>query len=418
MKEYFFKDIFYLSIVRVFAFANVPLQTFIFATFLTAELIQYFFILAGLFSILVVFEGGAGTVLTYEYNRRLGNQKELTFLVEYFRRRFFKLTIYYIISAIAAFLLYNSMFSGMLNEYTYQYIFCVLMMGLSFNLYPIICISEGYGYVRQALLVKSIAPILSMLVYLIYVVTLKDIKAIYIIPTVTFFCYSIYILFNCKFLAVDYFALRKTNNEHAISHNVSKANVSWTAGYVLTQGFPLLLPFVLSATEAAQLLLTSNLLNAFLSFTCIGATVIGPRIPHMIEKNDLSYKNFVIKNLIFIYSVLILCLIFFDDLLDIFYLIFDNEKFLNKDLLLLFCISCGYIPLYHFSVILLKGRGIEPFVNTNVYVAISTALLVLICSITSVKDFLYVYILFRLSFVTLIYIIKMLKYYYALNKKI
>jgi len=330
MKEYFFKDIFYLSIVRVFAFANVPLQTFIFATFLTAELIQYFFILAGLFSILVVFEGGAGTVLTYEYNRRLGNQKELTFLVEYFRRRFFKLTIYYIISAIAAFLLYNSMFSGMLNEYTYQYIFCVLMMGLSFNLYPIICISEGYGYVRQALLVKSIAPILSMLVYLIYVVTLKDIKAIYIIPTVTFFCYSIYILFNCKFLAVDYFALRKTNNEHAISHNVSKANVSWTAGYVLTQGFPLLLPFVLSATEAAQLLLTSNLLNAFLSFTCIGATVIGPRIPHMIEKNDLSYKNFVIKNLIFIYSVLILCLIFFDDLLDIFYLIFDNEKFLNK----------------------------------------------------------------------------------------
>ena len=253
---------------------------------------------------------------------------------------------------------------------------------------------------------------------MIYVVVFRDIKAIYIIPTVTFFCYSIYILFNCKFLAVDYFALRKTNNEHAISHNVSKANVSWTAGYVLTQGFPLLLPFVLSATEAAQLLLTSNLLNAFLSFTCIGATVIGPRIPHMIEKNDLSYKNFVIKNLIFIYSVLILCLIFFDDLLDIFYLIFDNEKFLNKDLLLLFCISCGYIPLYHFSVILLKGRGIEPFVNTNVYVAISTALLVLICSITSVKDFLYVYILFRLSFVTLIYIIKMLKYYYALNKKI
>lgn len=417
MKEYFFKDIFHLSIVRVFAFANVPLQTYIFATFLSVELIQYFFILAGLFSILVVFEGGAGTVLTYEYNRRLDNQKELNSLVEYFRRRFFKLTVYYVISAIAAFFVYNYIFSGMLNEYTYQYIFCVLMMGLSFNLYPIICISEGYGYVRQALLLKSIAPILSMLVFLIYVVVFKDIKAIYIIPTVTFFCYLFFILFKCKFLAVDYFSLRKTNYKHAISHNVSKANVSWAAGYVLTQGFPLLLPFVLSATEAAQLLLTSNLLIAFLSFTCIGATVIGPRIPHMIENNNLSYKNFVIKNLIFIYSVLVLCLFFFNDLLEIFYLIFDKEKFLNEELLFLFCISCGYIPLYHFSVILLKGMGIEPFVDTNVYVAIFTALLILICSLKSVSNFLYVYILFRLSFVTLIYITKMLKYYYAINNK-
>ena len=123
MREYFFKDIFHLSVVRVFAFANVPLQTYIFATFLSVELIQYFFILAGLFSILVVFEGGAGTVLTYEYNRRLDNQKELNSLVEYFRRRFFKLTVYYIISAIAAFFVYNYIFSDMLNEYTYQYIF-------------------------------------------------------------------------------------------------------------------------------------------------------------------------------------------------------------------------------------------------------------------------------------------------------
>ena len=180
MKEYFFKDIFYLSIVRIFAFANVPLQTYIFASFLNAELIQYFFILSGLFSILVVFEGGAGTVLTYEYNRRLDNQKGLIALVEYFRRRFFKLTIYYVITAIAAFFIYNFIFSGMLNEYKYQYILCVLMMGLSFNLYPIICISEGLGYVREALLIKSLAPILSMLAYLIYVIAEKDIKAIYV----------------------------------------------------------------------------------------------------------------------------------------------------------------------------------------------------------------------------------------------
>ena len=137
----------------------------------------------------------------------------------------------------------------------------------------------------------------------------------------------------------------------------------------------------------------------------------------MIENNNLSYKNFVIKNLIFIYSVLVLCLFFFNDLLEIFYLIFDKEKFLNEELLLLFCISCGYIPLYHFSVILLKGMGIEPFVDTNVYVAIFTALLILICSLKSVSNFLYVYILFRLSFVTLIYITKMLKYYYAINNK-
>lgn len=418
MKEYFFKDIFYLSIVRIFAFANVPLQTYIFASFLNAELIQYFFILSGLFSILVVFEGGAGTVLTYEYNRRLDNQKALIDLVEYFRRRFFKLTIYYIITAITAFFIYNFIFSGMLNEYKYQYILCVLMMGLSFNLYPIICISEGFGYVRQALLIKSLAPIISMLAYLIYVIAEKDIKAIYLIPSVTFFCYATYILINCKSIAIEYFSAKKTNNIHPISDNVSKANISWTAGYFLTQGFPLLLPFVLSATEAAQLLLTSNLLNAFLSFICIGATVIGPRIPHMIESNNFSYKKFIFKNLIFIYAILILCLFFYDYLLDIFYLIFDNEKFLKSDFLFLFCISCGYIPLYHFSVILLKGRGIEPFVDTNVYVAISTVLLVFIYSFISGNNFLYVYIVFRLSFVTFIYIFKMLKYFCFVDKKI
>ena len=59
--------------------------------------------------------------------------------------------------------------------------------GIEFNLYPIICISEGFGYVRQALLIKSLAPIISMLAYLIYVIAEKDIKAIYLIPTVTFF---------------------------------------------------------------------------------------------------------------------------------------------------------------------------------------------------------------------------------------
>ena len=77
----------------------------------------------------------------------------------------------------------------------------------------------------------------------------------------------------------------------------------------------------------------------------------------------------------------------FNDLLEIFYLIFDKEKFLNEELLFLFCISCGYIPLYHFSVILLKGMGIEPFVDTNVYVAIFTALLILICSLKISEQF-------------------------------
>ena len=79
------------------------------------------------------------------------------------------------------------------------------MMGLSFNLYPIICISEGYGYVRQALLLKSIAPILSMLVFLIYVVVFKDIKAIYIIPTVTFFVIQFLFCLNVNFLQLIIF---------------------------------------------------------------------------------------------------------------------------------------------------------------------------------------------------------------------
>ena len=418
MKNFFLKDILHLSFVRILAFANVPLQTFIFANYLSSELIQYFFILSGLFSILVIFEGGAGTVLTYEYNRRLQNRIELLKLLYFFKQRFFKLTLYYLFTAIVAFYIYNFIFSGMLDAFQYPYILCVVLMGINFNLYPLICISEGYGKVRQALLIKSIAPILSMLVFLIYVYATGNINAIYIIPGLTAILYLIYIIIYCKHFFVDYFINSKENTKHEISQNVSKANISWSAGYLLTQGFPLLLPFVLSPIDAAKLLLTANLLNAFLSFICIGATVIGPRIPKMIEDNNLVFKSLVIKNLISIYALLVLSLIFFDDLLSIFYLIFESEKFLNRDMLFLFCISFGYVPLYHFSVILLKGIGEEPFVDSNVYVAVATVILVFICATFSLSNFLLIYIWFRLFFVSFIYLYKMLQYSTVLKKHI
>lgn len=411
MKNYFFKDIFYLSIVRVFAFANIPLQTLIFANNLSSDLIQYFFILTGMYSILVVFEGGAGTVLTYEYNRHLNSKDELPEILSFFRKRFYKLTIFYILTAFIIFYFYNYFFSGMLDQYFYSYILCVLFMGISFNIYPIVCISEGSGNVRQALLVKSIAPILSMFIFLIYVYLTKSIFAIFIIPLTTILCYLIYIMFFCKKLAHDYYFGKNLITTHVVSSNVSKANISWAAGYILTQGFPLLLPFVLVADDAARLILTANLLNAFLAFICIGATIIGPRIPLMIEKNNSEYKYFIFKNLAFIYFILILCLIFFDELLSIFYIYFNSEKFLDRDLLFLFCISFGYIPLFHFFMVFLKGVGIEPFVKTNVYVAAATALLILTSSLFSIADFILVYICFRLIFVLSIYSYKMLKYY-------
>lgn len=411
MKNYFFKDIFYLSIVRVLAFANVPLQTLIFANNLTSELIQYFFILSGLFSILVIFEGGAGTVLTYEYNRRLENKHELLKLLCFFRKRFYKLTVYYIFTAILFFYSYNYFFSGMLDEYRYSYILCVILMGISFNIYPVVCASEGAGNVRQALIVKSIAPILSMMFFSIYVYFTKDIVAFYMIPLTSILCYLVYVFYFCKNLANDYYFGDKISTTHEVSQNVSRANVSWSAGYILTQGFPILLPFVLVADDAAKLILTSNLLNAFLAFTCIGASIIGPRIPTMIENNSKEYKNFIFKNLTFIYLILIICLIFFDELLSIFYIFFNTEKFLDRDLLFLFCVSFGYIPLFHYFVVFLKGLGVEPFVETNVYVAIATALLILLCSALSLTNFLLIYLWFRLVFVSPIYLYKMLKYY-------
>ena len=411
MNNYFLKDIFYLSIVRIFAFANIPLQTLIFANNLSSELIQYFFILSGLFSILIVFEGGAGTVLTYEYNRRLDNKDELSQILSFFRKRFYKLTLYYIPTAILIFYSYNYFFSGMLDQYFYPYILCVLLMSFNFNIYPVICISEGSGNVRQALLVKTITPLLSMIFFLIYVYFTKNIFAIFIIPVFTTLCYLIYVMFFCKKLAHDYYFGKNIISTHKVSNNVSKANVSWGAGYILTQGFPILLPFVLAADDAAKLILTANLLNAFLAFMCIGASIVGPRIPLMIEKNNSDYKYFIFKNLAFIYFILIFCLIFFDELLSIFYIFFNSEKFLDRDLLFLFCISFGYIPLFHFFVVFLKGLGIEPFVQTNVYVAAATALLILISGLFSIANFLLVYICFRLIFVLSIYSYKMLKYY-------
>ena len=273
----------------------------------------------------------------------------------------------------------------------------------------------GYGKVRQALLIKSIAPILSMLVFLIYVYATGNINAIYIIPGLTAILYLIYIIIYCKHFFVDYFINSKENTKHEISQNVSKANISWSAGYLLTQGFPLLLPFVLSPIDAAKLLLTANLLNAFLSFICIGAKVIGPRIPKMIKDNNLVFKSLVIKNLISIYALLVLSLIFFDDLL-IFYLIFESEKFL---------IGICFFILYKFWIcalisfsVILKGIGEEPFVDSNVYVAVATVILVFICVTFSLSNFLLIYIWFRLFFVSFIYLYKMLQYFTVLKKHI
>lgn len=418
MKTFFFKDISYLSIARIFGFANIPLQTFIFANYLSAELIQDFFILFGLFSLVVMFEGGAGTVLTYEYNRRLNNKKKLVKLIGFFKKRFFKLTIYYFLTSITAFFIYDYIFSGMLNEYKYQYFICIFLTIFNFNLYPIICISEGSGRVRGALLVKSVAPILSMLIFLVYVFFTGKIYLFFIIPTTTLVIYILYIFFYEKHVFKEYFFNESLSNKHTISKNVSKANVSWTSGYILTQGFPLLLPFVLSVNEAARLILTANLLNAFLTFLCIGATIIGPRIPDMIRKNQFDYKKLVLKNLIFIYLILVLCLIFFDELLSVFYLAFNQERFLESEYLFLFCLSFGFIPLYHFSVILLKGIGIEPFARANMYVAIATACLVFICSYIPGTNFLSIYIWFRLTFVTSIYVYKMIRYRFISSKLI
>lgn len=416
MKTFFFKDIGYLSIARVFGLANIPFQTFIFANYLSAELIQNFFILFGLFSLVVVFEGGAGTVLTYEYNRRLNDEKELVKLMGFFKKRFFKLTIYYFFTAITAYFIYDYLFAGMLNSYKYQYFICILLMTVNFNIYPIICIAEGSGRVREALLVKSLAPILSMLIFLVYVFFTGKIYLFFIIPATTLIIYILFIFFYEKHIFKEYFFNESLSNKHTISKNVSKANISWSSGYILTQGFPLLLPFVLSANEAARLILTANLLNAFLTFLCIGATIIGPRIPDMIKKNQLDYKKLIIKNLIFIYLILVLCLIFFDELLSIFYLAFNQEKFLESQYLFLFCLSFGFIPLYHFSVIFLKGIGIEPYARANMYVALATACLVFICAYIPGTNFLSIYIWFRLSFVTFIYVYKMLRYRFMLSR--
>ena len=223
----------------------------------------------------------------------------------------------------------------MLNEYFYSYLICIFLMGINFNIYPVVCISEG-GNVRQALLIKSIAPILSMAIFLIYVFVTKNIKALYIIPLITFFCYAIYVFCFCKDFARKYYFGNKISANHQVSHNVSRANMSWSAGYILTQGFPILLPFVLSPDDAAKLILTANLLNAFLAFICIGATIVGPRIPKMIENGSKEYKNIILKNLIFIYLFLTLCLVFFDELLSIFYIFFSYEKFLDRDFMFIF----------------------------------------------------------------------------------
>jgi hypothetical protein len=391
------RDSSYILIARSLAICNIPLQTLIFANFLSLEDIFDFFIISSISSLIVLFEGGSGTVLTYEYNRATDSPEVRKQLIADFRRRFFRISAIYILASIITFKVFNAMNGGLLHDYFWPFLSSVLITTVHFLIYPCLCLAEGDGKVSSVLILKTIAPVVGMLLFLSSILITGGIYHLYLVPVGVLLCYCLTIsVFWRRYFGELFVSGRGGGDVYNLRRNVFFANISWGSGYILTQGFPLLLPIVLDPANSARLMMSSNLLTAFIAFLCVGASLVGPRIPSLLKNSDFSFITIFRHHLVFIYLLLGAFLIFFEPLYHIFIYFFDESKFLPPNLLFIFCVSFLYLPCYHYSVVLLKGFGVEPFAFLNTFSAIVTLVFILLFDVWGIYDFLFWFIWLRI----------------------